>query len=167
MEEQEFIGPYLFALTIIKMRIGTYHDAISRAVKIAFDQTSCKQIQEVGTVVVDMLAGCDMYSQCSQLNRLLFMIPSFMLYDMDELQEFPDLDQSLEVDEFTTQSYSFPLNVTLWNGVRSFFRVPTADEILYFLIKTDGCCPEHPPQNPTDFSMEVEAAMPNIRMEPA
>lgn len=129
MEEQKVIEPYLMALVIIKMRIVASHAAVSRELDFVFQQTVGKRIQEVRSLVQEMLVGSDLANQNQQLGRLLDKTPSSIFDATNELMgDFPGA-QSYEMDELTRR-YPFPIDITLSCSLQSLFRVPKADDLL-------------------------------------
>ena len=133
LEELPLTSPYLLVLAIIKLRIIASHDAISRIVDFVFQSTDGKRVQEVKPIVQEMLVGCDITSQRQQLDRIFYRIerdqPS-MLNDLLECEYMSERRQPLDLDEDFLDEYAFPVNIALANGLRTFYRVPGAGDIL-------------------------------------
>ncbi len=131
MEEQYLSLPYLVALAIIKLRIIAAHDAMSRSLDLAFHQKGVQRIQEVRSAVNEMIldSNVNIISQRQQLGRLLDLIhrknPA-MLASILNCAYFAETSQSFA----DAPDYPFPMNIILTNGLRCFFRVPGAADVL-------------------------------------
>lgn len=135
--KEEVSGPYLVALAIIKLRIIASHAAISRTVDFALMKTDAHRIQEIRSIVQEMLVGSDAASQCQQVNELLNNVHPLTLDAMHAFEEISELEQASELEELI-HFHPFPISITLWNGVRAFFRVPGAADILRLRTEAGG-----------------------------
>jgi tetratricopeptide (TPR) repeat protein len=122
--------PYLVALIIIKLRIVAAHDTLSRTLDFAFNETVANRIQEVRPIVQEMLGCCrDITHQRKQLDTLLDAIDHNVLHAMHDFEELAGFERFSALQEIT-RFHPYPINVTIMNGVRSFFRVPGSSDLL-------------------------------------
>ncbi|GAX29228.1 hypothetical protein FisN_28Lh054 [Fistulifera solaris] len=133
LEETQYTLPHLVALAIIKMRIVAMGNAISQTLDFTFQETACKQIQEVRPIVQEVLAGFDINSQHQQLDRILDLIyhgePS-LLSTILESVHISETRRPVElIDALNGHNVSLK-DFILLNGLRLFLRVPGAVDIL-------------------------------------
>ena len=119
LEEVKSIVPYLVVLAIIKLRIVASHDATVRAVDF-----------------VRMLDRNDIPSQRQQVHQLFARIQHDEPCLLSTMLELGDQFQSHESTKMKdlTENYPYPINITLWYGLRVFVRVPGAVEILRLCV---------------------------------
>ncbi|GAX29229.1 hypothetical protein FisN_28Lh057 [Fistulifera solaris] len=133
LDELTLLAPCLMVLIIIKLRIIATHEAVSAVLRYTFAETACKRIQQVGPVVHEMLAGGDVSIQRQQLEQLFDKMevdhPS-IIDDLLECEFISERREALDLDEDFLEQYPFPINITLANGLRLFYRVPGAGDIL-------------------------------------
>jgi hypothetical protein len=135
LDGQEETEPYLMALAINKMRIVASNDFLSRALDYTLHETDGRRIQQVRSVVQEMLIGNDndVASQRQQRDRLLDKID---FYDSKTLGIFltcepvSEARQFMNVDDVFRGEYDYPLGIALANGFRSFFRIPGAVDLV-------------------------------------
>ena len=123
--------PYLVTLALIKLRIIASHDAISRTIDFAFKKTNLTRIQEEQSLVQDMLVSNGISSQREQVDRLLENANPITLYTMYNFEGTFERERSPAWTDLTNvHPCPWPINFMLSNGVRAFFRVPGAADVL-------------------------------------
>jgi hypothetical protein len=124
-------APLLLALAIIKMRIVESHDCIMPAVESALKETECERIQEVRSVIQEMIVerNYNLSNQEQQRDRLLARIDPYLFQSMQAFERTALPGNCSKLEEVTRYN-PVPANVALWNGLRAFFRVPGAANIL-------------------------------------
>ncbi|GAX25584.1 hypothetical protein FisN_28Hh054 [Fistulifera solaris] len=133
LEETHYTLPHLVALAIIKMRIVATGKAISETLDFTFQETACKNVEEVRPIVQEFLFGFDINSQRQQLDTILDLIhhgdPSLLSTILESIH-ISETRRPVElVDALNYHNGSFK-DFILLNSLRSFLRVPGAIDIL-------------------------------------
>ncbi|GAX29230.1 hypothetical protein FisN_28Lu089 [Fistulifera solaris] len=134
LEHVKLTAPFLMAIVIIKLRIIASHDAAVRALDFTISETGAKRIQEVKAIVQEMLidTGIDVAHQREQLNHLLdhIQLEEPDMFNATLKSEYLHDTDTEELDDMVYHFYTFPVDFTLASGLRLYYRVPGAADVI-------------------------------------